>query len=308
MEAKAKRFPTTEEDCLKLFMKSVESRQISEKTKYGYEMGSRHCMDKLREQGMQTLPYLVGQKEINYLVYTAFENLAVRTKRWYLCMFNKFMLFFGNDTMQRMGLSWPHDRRVHVDWLTPEQARKLLEYPMTLEQQVAIHLELCLGMRRVEVIRLRVQDIHPTYLDVRGKGRHGGKWRTIPFPEGTYDLLQRMIAQRNAKIREVRKRHPNVQIPDNLFLAFNRRKTIIEPLKEKGTGFDAAYIVPVRESIGFHFSNHTLRRTFGRQLWKNRVEIEKIAEIMGHESIDQTMKYIGVNMDDMSTAMSRLRY
>lgn len=302
----AKKFPKTEEDCLKLFMKSVESRQISEKTKYGYDLGSRHCMDILRANGMETLPYLVGQKEINYLVFEAFENLAIRTKRWYLCMFNKFLLFYGNDTMQRMGLSWPHDRRVHVDWLSPEQARMLLEFPKTLEQEVAIHLELCMGMRRVEVIRLRVSDIHPTYLDVRGKGRHGGKWRSIPFPEGTYELLQRMISRRNARIREIRKKHPNVNVPDNLFLSYKGGS--IEPLAEKGSGFDAAYIVPLSKGIGFHFSNHTLRRTFGRQLWKNKVEIEKIAEIMGHESIDQTLRYIGVNMDDMSTAMSRLHY
>ncbi|TQS80233.1 MAG: hypothetical protein A3205_05660 [Methanomassiliicoccales archaeon Mx-03] len=300
------KYPKTEEDCLNLFMKSVESRQISDKTKYGYRLGSEHCMAVLREQGMETLPYLVGEKEINYLVFQAFENLAIRTKRWYLCMFNKFLLFFDNLTMQKMNLSWPHDRRVHVDWLDPQQARALLDMPMTIEEEVVIHLELCLGLRRVEVIRLRVSDIHPNYLDVRGKGRHGGKWRSIPFPEGTYELLQRMISARNVKVKKFREKHPNVEVPDTLFIRIKGRE--ISPYAEKGTGFDSHFIVPLRKKAGFHFSNHTLRRTFGRQLWKNHVEIEKIAEIMGHESIDQTLQYIGVNMDDMSAAMSKLRY
>lgn len=300
------KYPKTEGDCLRLFMKSVESQHISEKTKYGYRLGSEHCMTILREQGMQTLPYLIGEKEINYLVFEAFEHLAVRTKRWYLCMFNKFLLFFDNFTMQKMNLSWPHDRRVHVDWLDPIQARALLDMPKTIEEEVAVHLELCLGLRRVEVIRLRVCDIHPNYLDVRGKGRHGGKWRSIPFPEGTYELLQRMIAARNSNIRRVRELYPEAVAPDTLFITI--KGGTIEPFAEKGTGFDARFIVPLRKRAGFQFSNHTLRRTFGRQLWKNHVEIEKIAEIMGHESIDQTLQYIGVNMDDMSSAMSKLKY
>ena len=51
------------------------------------------------------------------------------------------------------------------------------------------------------------------------------------------------------------------------------------------------------------FFNHTLRRTFGRTMYRSGVEVATISKMMGHESIDQTLKYIGVGLDDMSSAI-----
>jgi len=56
-----------------------------------------------------------------------------------------------------------------------------------------------------------------------------------------------------------------------------------------------------RTSIPFFF--HTLRRTGGRHYWECGVPIETIAKMMGHKSIDMTLRYIGVEMDDMQKAM-----
>ena len=60
--------------------------------------------------------------------------------------------------------------------------------------------------------------------------------------------------------------------------------------------------------MGMKYGNHTLRRTFGRQLWKSKVPIETISKILGHESISVTLLYIGVNNDDMSKAVRDLSF
>lgn len=57
--------------------------------------------------------------------------------------------------------------------------------------------------------------------------------------------------------------------------------------------------------VGFEFSNHTLRRTFGRAMYRSKVPLATIAKILGHESTDVTLTYIGVDLDDMSVAMSQ---
>ena len=44
----------------------------------------------------------------------------------------------------------------------------------------------------------------------------------------------------------------------------------------------------------FDFSNHTLRRTFGRKQWKLGTPIETISEVLGHESVDVTKNYLGL--------------
>ena len=58
--------------------------------------------------------------------------------------------------------------------------------------------------------------------------------------------------------------------------------------------------------VGFKFTNHTLRRTFGRMLWLAGVPIETIRDLLGHEDTKTTLLYIGVNMDDKSSAMDQL--
>ena len=56
-------------------------------------------------------------------------------------------------------------------------------------------------------------------------------------------------------------------------------------------------------AMKFDFSNHTLRRTFGRRQWKLGTPIETIAEMLGHESIDMTRRYLGLNLTDQERPM-----
>ena len=58
--------------------------------------------------------------------------------------------------------------------------------------------------------------------------------------------------------------------------------------------------------MGFHFCNHDLRRTFGRRLYHAGVDIEIISKFLGHESTIVTLKYLGINLDDMDRGMDLL--
>ncbi len=52
------------------------------------------------------------------------------------------------------------------------------------------------------------------------------------------------------------------------------------------------------------FSNHTLRRTFGRNLYHAGTLIERISKLYGHEDIQTTLRYIGVNLDDIAAPLA----
>jgi len=58
--------------------------------------------------------------------------------------------------------------------------------------------------------------------------------------------------------------------------------------------------------MGFHFSNHDLRRTCGRMMHRAGVGIEQIARIFGHVDTGTTMHYLGLNLDDQDEAMMKL--
>ena len=74
----------------------------------------------------------------------------------------------------------------------------------------------------------------------------------------------------------------------------------------KGGAIDN-HLRELSDRAGFDFSNHTLRRTFGRELYRSEVSIVVIATILGHNSIQTTMKYLGISMDDMTAAMEKFR-
>ena len=122
----------------------------------------------------------------------------------------------------------------------------------------------------------------------------------------TRDALNEYLVYRDRLIAEAKLRNPATVVPKEVFLHLNGR--FLSPYSEHGTGFDKAFIEPVRRITGVHFGNHTLRRTFGRQLWKNGVPIETISRILGHESVSMTLRYIGVNIGDMSSAINGLSF
>lgn len=81
---------------------------------------------------------------------------------------------------------------------------------------------------------------------------------------------------------------------------------LIGLIKEPLLNLDDAVLDPLREKVGFHFCNHDLRRTFGRRLYTAGVKLEVISKFLGHESVAETIKYLGLNLDDMEGGMSLL--
>lgn len=265
-------------------------------------------MDKL---GLVTHPKKVSNDDVGCLMdYLADENYAIQTRKGYLSALRKYCLAFDNPTVRDwQRIRFPHDNRPHADWLTALQAHTLLTTEKTPIQTIVIHLELCLGLRHVEVIRLRTKDIHyeTETLDVRGKGSEGGKPRTIPFTHGTKAALCLWSAERDRLRRISETRHPKTFVDPDEFIVWEKAG-VLSSYSEQGYGLDKVVTIPLSKLLGFHFSNHTLRRTFGRTLFRSNVPVPTIARILGHESTDVTLKYIGVDLDDMRTAMGVLSY
>lgn len=74
--------------------------------------------------------------------------------------------------------------RPDVDWLT---------LPMSPVQQLIVHCELCLGMRRVEVLWLKTDSFVGDYVDILGKGHQSGKPRRIPYHYDIAAVLDRYM-------------------------------------------------------------------------------------------------------------------
>jgi integrase len=169
-------------------------------------------------------------------------------------------------------------------WLTRDQLVALYAGARGIEK-VLIALEGFNGLRRVEVLRLRVKDVmeEEGCLRVLGKGRHGGKWRNIPMQEEVRRVLRSQIRGRAADDRVVP--YSSTGADQILFRAAER------------AGF------PER---GIRVSHHDLRRTFGRLANASGMNLVSLQGLFGHASPELSAHYIGLDLDELKVALDRL--
>lgn len=250
------------------------------------------------------LPSQVNRDHVTKLLdHMRSNKLAIATQRNYITALKKLCEHYDNYVFKKVKIWWPEDTRPNVDWLTPEQARIVLESDLTPLQEVIITLELCAGLRRIEILRLTVDDIHPDYIEVHGKGHIGGKLRSVPIQGRVRKAIDRWLDERKFIIES---KSETEYLSDNLLIY--RHGRYVYPYSDvKSTGIDR-HLKMVCESTGIEFSNHTLRRTFARQLWLSGAPLVTISKILGHKSTEQTLGYIGANHDDMVSAIALLKF
>ena len=169
-------------------------------------------------------------------------------------------------------------------WLSQEQLVRLYRYARHRERAI-VALEGFNGLRRVEVLRLRFQDVDvpSRRLRVLGKGRHGGKWRTVPLSAETARALSGL---------------PTPAVPSQRVIPLSR------------SGADLALRRAAHRAgfpqVGVRVSHHDLRRTFGRLAHKAGMDLVQLKNLYGHSSLDQTVHYIGLDEDEMRAGLERL--
>lgn len=290
--------------------KRLEREGLAPRTVHFY-VESVHAVESiLIKGGRETNPKRITADDYLWLLdYCKSHDLAMQTRKGYISALRKYCRLYGNASVS----DWPRprlppDRRPKVDWLTPEQIRVLLSAELTPLQRLVVHLELQLGLRHVEVIRIRTKDIitSEAVIRIRGKGPSGDKPRLVPFTVGTAQAIAGWTVERERMVRMAKERCPiTATVPEELVIW--EKAGHLNPYSEEGYGLDKRVCLPLSESLGFHFSNNTLRRTFGRSLYRAGIPIETIAKIMGHESTDMTLRYIGIDLDDMRAALSDFR-
>jgi integrase len=178
----------------------------------------------------------------------------------------------------------PAETAGHRRWLAAEQLALLYRVAHGRER-VLLALEGFNGLRRVEVLRLRVKDVDfaRQRLRVLGKGRNGGKWRTLPMFAETARVLHVLAVGTDGNSRVMP-------------LSRSGADLVLRRVAERA-GFPESGIV---------VSHHDLRRTFGRLAHKAGMDLVQLKNLYGHSSLDQTVHYIGLDEDEMRAGLDRL--
>jgi integrase len=195
----------------------------------------------------------------------------------------QFLRWAGNPIADRRSV-WglPSGEPTRRRWLGREQLRRLYRHS-TGAARVLVGLEGLNGLRRVEVLRLRFQDIldDEDCLLVRGKGSHGGKWRKIPM----HRLVRRDLARWRLGHQPEEPVLPRSRSGADLLL----RRAVAS------AGFPPELRV----------SHHDLRRTFGRLAHEAGMDLVQLKNMLGHASMEMSVHYIGLDSDRMREGLER---
>jgi len=207
------------------------------------------------------------------------------TTEFYFAGLRQFLRWRANPVADRPEV-WrlPSSTSQRRRWITREQLAALFG-ASSGPARLIVALEGFNGLRRVEVLRLRVMDVNVAegWLNVRGKGRMGGKWRQIPLSDIARAELQAHIAGIRPEDRV---------LPYSASWADNQVAKAVQ-----AAGFP---------KLGVKVSHHDLRRTFGRVAHDSGMDLIQLKNLFGHSSLEMTVHYVGLDLQRMREGLSRV--
>lgn len=158
------------------------------------------------------------------------------------------------------------------------------------EERVLVVLEGYNALRCGKVRRLRIRDVDlmAKRLRVHGKGRHSGKWRTIPMAATTAAAIADWVQGRRADEFVLPGTKVGTALSESVCDSRIRQTVERAGLIYRGVGV----------------SNHDLRRTFGRVAYYVGMSLVDLRNFYGHKSIDMSAHYIGLDEDQMREGLA----
>ncbi len=184
------------------------------------------------------------------------------------------------------------------------------------------------GLRLMECLRLRIQDVDfgQNYLEIRGT--KGGKDRISLLPQELSDELYhhiervKLLHQQDLKEgfgrvylpEALARKYPNAAQETGWQYVFPARKRSVDPRSGEvrrhhvlESGLQKAVKLAVRKAgITKRVSCHTLRHSFATHLLENGCNIRRVQELMGHADVKTTEIYTHVMQKDLGALQSPL--
>lgn len=172
-------------------------------------------------------------------------------------------------------------------FLRSEEVQKLfaslkLSTPVDIRTYAMVHLAYTLGLRPVEISRITLDDISFRKGEITLQDRKGDKPIILPIPEKTLKAVGAYVIKSRPKTPS---RH--------LFLNFQF------PYRPISAVTVIYYISRVMKQAGLKASSYWLRHTYAQNLLLSGQSIYEIKEMLGHQNIQSTTKYLQIHTELM---------
>ena len=172
-------------------------------------------------------------------------------------------------------------------FLRPDELQKLFESltfssPRSIRTYAMVHLAYSMALRPVEISRMTLDDISFSEKTLTMPERKGGRPITLPIPEKTIKAIAVYILRARIKTQH---RH--------LFMTHKRP---YRPLSSSSVG---AEIWRAMKDAGLSSSAYWLRHTHAQNLLLLGRSIYEIKEMLGHQNIQHTQRYLHIDTELM---------
>ena len=310
-----------------------QMREVLRYYHYAYRTESTYCRWILRYIqffGGKTHPRKLDAKHIEkFLSHLATKgNAAASTQRQAL----NALVFLYRDVLNQ-----PLDGKI-----APVRSKRKLSPPTVLTQEevqqvlrmisgthaLMAKLLYGAGLRLMECVRLRIQDVDFGQDILYVRGGKGGKDRTTIFPQNICEELRLHIERvTDLHHRDLKEGYGEVYLPEALSrkypnaaretrwqYVFPAKKRSIDPRSGREmrhhvleSGLQKAVKLAVqRAGIQKRATCHTLRHSFATHMLENGINIRVLQELMGHADVKTTEIYTHVMKRDITSLQSPL--
>lgn len=199
--------------------------------------------------------------------------------------------------------------------LSRDECRRLFEQ-LSGTSRLMAELAYGSGLRLMELLRLRVHHLDLERRQLKVYGGKGDKDRMTVIPERLVPLLEAQLARLRELFKEDREAGlSGVWLPEGLARKFSRageqwewqwvfpsRETSVDPVsgvRRRHHVIDSTFQALIKKSgakagINKRVTPHVLRHSFATHLLENGVDIRTVQDLLGHDGIVTTQKYLHV--------------
>lgn len=308
-------------------------RQVLRYYHYAYRTEQTYCdwiLRFIKFHGSKTHPKKMGKPHIeSFLSHLATHGkVAAATQRQAL---NAIVFLYREVLLQPIEgdiapVRAKRSLRVPVV-LTQAEVKDVLSY-MSRTHLLMVKLLYGSGLRLMECVRLRVQDLDFSRSLIYVRSAKGGKDRVSLFPKGLHIELQNHLAKvMDLHAHDLSMGHGDVHLPDALArkypaagkdfrwqyvfpskkLSIDPRSGLIRRHHVLESGLQKAVKTAVqRAGIHKQVGCHTFRHCFATHLLENGVNIRQVQELMGHSDVKTTEIYTHVMDKNLAAIASPL--
>ena len=301
-------------DLLKQLLIEIRRRGYSIRTEQAYESWVARFIAFCNNRNPCELG---GDEVVSFLQHLAVRrNVSASTQNQAL---NALVFFYDQVLKKPLGdfgdfVRAKRPKRLPVV-LTRSEITRLLQY-MGGKQKLMTSLLYGTGMRLMDCVRLRVQDIDFEYQQIVVRDGKGKKDRVVPLPERLADALKTHLDEVRSLHREdlergfgdvylpeaLARKYPNAGKEWGRQYVFPSGRLSVDPrtcktrrhhIHENGLQ-KAVKKAASQADIAKRVNCHSLRHSFATHLLENGYDIRTVQELLGHANVSTTMIYTHV--------------